>query len=157
MSNNKLKFILGIIATTGVVALSSVASAENTKQSVVSNILNRANITIGLSQTGGTVPISPASPNAGKVSPSSGNTPGKTSGAWRIKPGGKKGEIELCSTTSCKDVLGSTTVNTTGLGESGVWRLKPGGKKGEIETCGGWFCNDACNGNCGKGILPQSN
>jgi hypothetical protein len=148
MSNNKLKFILGIIATTGVVALSSVASAENTKQSVVSNILNRANLTIGLSQTGGNVPINPASPNAGKVSPSSGNTLGKTSGAWRLKPGGKKGEIQLCTMESCNEVLGTTIVNTTGLGKSGLWRLKPGGKKGEIQ----WCTMESC-----EGFLPQSN
>jgi hypothetical protein len=79
MSANKLKFTLGIIATTGVVALSSVANAESTKSSVVSNILNRANLTIALSQA---VPIEPAkkvNPEAGKVSPAINPSTGKVS------------------------------------------------------------------------------
>jgi hypothetical protein len=95
MSANKLKFTLGIIATTGVVALSSVANAESAKSSAVGNILNRANLTIALSQSVPKEPtrkvdsdpkkVSPAiNPNTGKVSPSLGNIPGK--GGLNKKP-----------------------------------------------------------------------
>jgi hypothetical protein len=69
MSNNRLKFTLGIIATTGVVALSSVANAESAKSSAVGNILNRANLTIALSQSKKPTnqPTSVTAPNSGKV------------------------------------------------------------------------------------------
>jgi hypothetical protein len=91
MSNNKIKFTLGIIATTGVVAFSAVANAESAKSSVVSNILNRANLNIALSQstparrkptngkidpnTGKVTPT--VNPNTGKVTPSLEKVPGK--------------------------------------------------------------------------------
>jgi hypothetical protein len=111
MSDNKLKFMLGIIATTGVVALSSVANAENTKQSVVNNILNRANLTIALSQTAPVNPAKKVNPSAGKVSPSLQNTPGKVDaqgrGAWILKPGGKNGEREWC--ILCNENCGKRT------------------------------------------------
>jgi hypothetical protein len=68
MTNNKLKFTLGIIATTGVVTLSAVANAESAKVSVIDNILNRANLTIALSQS---TPV-PAKPSTGQIDPSTG-------------------------------------------------------------------------------------
>ena len=91
MPDNKLKFMLGIIATTSILALSSATNAESGKPSAVSNILKRANLNIALSQSEeprpGILPFDPGLGNSKQAIPVVGSRPSKATSPGQGVPG----------------------------------------------------------------------